>query len=214
MIAPVRSRDVWQALFPELLEDCASRHAHLCPRQVLGLRMGLLGGHLLRLEVPQTGKRLLTFVETDGCAADGVSVATGCTVGPHPARDRFRQSGRDVCRRASRRDRIAPRPGIRRPRPLRAGANSRWRLADRLQIMPDGDAAGVSPVPESLIEALLSRRIQNELWGVVRKSSAGVVVSTGCCARRARAPYYHRSFPIVFLSLIFWAYSARRSLCA
>jgi formylmethanofuran dehydrogenase subunit E len=43
--------------------------------------MGLLGGELLGLDVPQTGKRLLTFVETDGCAADGISVATGCTVG-------------------------------------------------------------------------------------------------------------------------------------
>ena len=36
---------------------------------------------LLNLPLPQKDKRLLTFVETDGCFADGVSVATGCWLG-------------------------------------------------------------------------------------------------------------------------------------
>jgi formylmethanofuran dehydrogenase subunit E len=67
--------------FEELLQISASRHQHLCPRQVLGVRMGLLGGKLLGLEVPQTGKRLLTIVETDGCGADGLAVAAGCYTG-------------------------------------------------------------------------------------------------------------------------------------
>jgi formylmethanofuran dehydrogenase subunit E len=43
--------------------------------------MGLLAGKILGLDLPQTGKRLLTIVETDGCAADAVSVATNCWVG-------------------------------------------------------------------------------------------------------------------------------------
>lgn len=43
--------------------------------------MGLLAGQWLGLDVPRDDKRLLTFVETDGCAADGVSAATGCRVG-------------------------------------------------------------------------------------------------------------------------------------
>ncbi len=43
--------------------------------------MGLLAGRWLGLDVPRDDKRLLTFVETDGCAADGVSSATGCRVG-------------------------------------------------------------------------------------------------------------------------------------
>lgn len=64
-----------------LLEASATLHRHLCPRQVLGVRIGLLGGALLGLRVPQTDKRLLTLVETDGCAADGVSTATNCWVG-------------------------------------------------------------------------------------------------------------------------------------
>lgn len=65
----------------EMLAQVAAMHKHLCPRQVLGVRMGLYAGELLGLEVPQTDKRLLAFVESDGCFADGVAVATGCTLG-------------------------------------------------------------------------------------------------------------------------------------
>ncbi len=64
-----------------LLAGVAAMHKHLCPRQVLGLRMGLLAGELLGLELPQQNKRLHTFVETDGCFVDGVTVATGCSAG-------------------------------------------------------------------------------------------------------------------------------------
>lgn len=64
-----------------LLDQSAALHDHLCPRQVLGVRMGMLAAELLGLELPQSDKRLLTFVETDGCFADGVAVATGCWLG-------------------------------------------------------------------------------------------------------------------------------------
>lgn len=43
--------------------------------------MGLAAGRHLGLEVPQSDKRILTLVETDGCFIDGLSVATGCHVG-------------------------------------------------------------------------------------------------------------------------------------
>jgi len=56
-------------------------HDHICPRQILGIRMGWLAGEMLELDLPQTQKRLFTFVETDGCFADGISVATGCWLG-------------------------------------------------------------------------------------------------------------------------------------
>ncbi len=65
----------------KLLQKSATLHQHLCPRQVLGVRMGLAGGHWLGIDVPQQDKRLLTIVETDGCATDGIAVATGCWVG-------------------------------------------------------------------------------------------------------------------------------------
>jgi len=56
-------------------------HNHICPRQVLGVRMGLYGASLLNVAVPQQDKRLMAFVELNGCFADGVAVATGCTIG-------------------------------------------------------------------------------------------------------------------------------------
>lgn len=68
-------------LFEELLKQSAQLHKHLCPRQVLRVRMGLFAADLLGLKVPQKSKRLLTIMETDGCGADGVSVATNCWVG-------------------------------------------------------------------------------------------------------------------------------------
>ena len=70
-----------QVSMEELLDRCSGMHARLCPRQVLGVRMGILAGRLLDMELPQKDKRLFVFMETDGCAADGVSVATGAWVG-------------------------------------------------------------------------------------------------------------------------------------
>ena len=64
-----------------LLAISTAQHNHLCPRQVLGVRMGIYGAELLGVDYPQTDKRLFTFVETDGCFADGVSASTGCTLG-------------------------------------------------------------------------------------------------------------------------------------
>lgn len=64
-----------------LLEKSAQNHSHLCPRQILGVRIGLAGMHALGLEANQGNKRLLIILETDGCFADGVIAATNCTVG-------------------------------------------------------------------------------------------------------------------------------------
>ncbi len=65
----------------DLLEASSQLHRHLCPRQVLGVRMGMYAGEILNLDLPQSDKRLYTIVETDGCSSDGVAVATNCWVG-------------------------------------------------------------------------------------------------------------------------------------
>lgn len=67
--------------FKALLKKSAEMHQHLCPRQVLGVRIGLAGGRWLGLDVPQSDKRILTIVETDGCFIDGLAVASGCHIG-------------------------------------------------------------------------------------------------------------------------------------
>ncbi len=68
------------------LQQTAALHRQLCPRQVLGVRIGLYGGELLQLEVPRTDKRLFVVLETDGCFADGVMVTTGCRLGQRTLR--------------------------------------------------------------------------------------------------------------------------------
>jgi formylmethanofuran dehydrogenase subunit E len=65
----------------ELLEKSSKDHSHLCPRQILGVRMGLCGRKALGVCANQGSKRLLVITETDGCFADGLTAATDCTVG-------------------------------------------------------------------------------------------------------------------------------------
>ena len=64
-----------------LYTKTAARHEHLCPRQVLGVRMGLHAAQHFQILLPQNDKRLFTIIETDGCFADGIAVATGCELG-------------------------------------------------------------------------------------------------------------------------------------
>lgn len=95
----------------ELLAASAARHHHLCPKQVLGVRMGMLAAQILQLDLPQTDKRLLTIVETDGCFTDGVAVATGCGVGHRTLRieDYGKAAATFVDTHTRRAIRIAPR---------------------------------------------------------------------------------------------------------
>jgi formylmethanofuran dehydrogenase subunit E len=99
----------------ELLAASAARHDHLCPRQVLGVRMGLLAGEVLGFDLPQTDKRLIAIVETDGCGSDGVAVATGCWVGRRTLRieDYGKMAATFVDTETGRAIRIAPRPEAR-----------------------------------------------------------------------------------------------------
>jgi formylmethanofuran dehydrogenase subunit E len=64
-----------------LLKESASDHSHLCPRQVLGVRMGLAGLISIGVKAPVTDHTALVIIETGGCFADGIRVATGATVG-------------------------------------------------------------------------------------------------------------------------------------
>src|SRR5687768_11979454 len=96
--------------FAELLEKSAESHKHLCPRQILGVRMGLLAGDLLGLELPQKNKRLIVFVETDGCFVDGITVSTGCSMGHRTMRlmDYGKVAATFVDSQSNRAFRIAP----------------------------------------------------------------------------------------------------------
>ena len=66
---------------PALLAATGRQHGHLCPGQVLGVRMAILGCERLKIFDPKLSKRLITFVEIDRCGADAIQTVTGCTLG-------------------------------------------------------------------------------------------------------------------------------------
>jgi len=69
--------------FDTLLERAEAAHGHMCPGQILGVRMSLLGLKTLGIDDPLGAdrKRLVTFVEIDRCATDAIGMVTGCRLG-------------------------------------------------------------------------------------------------------------------------------------
>ncbi len=128
------------------LQMSAERHDHLCPRQVLGVRMGMLGGRLLDLALPQRDKRLLVIAETDGCACDGIEVSTGCSVGHRTLRveDFGKVATTFIDTERHRALRIVPHPQARdRAAAYVPPGGSRW----------DGQLIGYQRLPDDLLLA-------------------------------------------------------------
>lgn len=123
-----------------LREQLATMHAHFCPRQVLGLRMGLYAGELLALGVPRNDKRLFIFVETDGCLADAISVSTGAWLGHRTMRliDHGKTAATFVDTTSGKAVRVRPHPEARwRAAAYAPAANDRWHAQrDGYQLMP------------------------------------------------------------------------------
>ena len=70
--------------FDILLHDSAAAHGHLCPGQVVGVRMAMLGCRLIGLDDPTRRdqiKKLIVYVEMDRCTADAVAHVTGAKLG-------------------------------------------------------------------------------------------------------------------------------------
>lgn len=70
--------------FETLLQSSAEAHGHLCPGQVVGVRMAMLGCRLIGLDNPTSReqiKKFIVYVEMDRCAADALSHVTGVKLG-------------------------------------------------------------------------------------------------------------------------------------
>jgi formylmethanofuran dehydrogenase subunit E len=70
--------------FETLLSASAEAHGHLCPGQVVGVRMATLGCRLIGLDEPTRRdqiKKLIVYVEMDRCAADAIAHVTGVKLG-------------------------------------------------------------------------------------------------------------------------------------
>jgi formylmethanofuran dehydrogenase subunit E len=145
------------------LLDLSSRdHSHLCPRQILGVRVGLAGMSALGFETPPEKKQLLVITETDGCFADGLSAATKCTVGHRNLRveDYGKAAATFVDTQTERAVRVAPRSDIREHACSCVQDEPRHYFAQMqaYQIMPDEEMFVITEVQLSTpIKDILSR---------------------------------------------------------
>ncbi|MEM1665835.1 MAG: FmdE family protein [Nitrososphaerota archaeon] len=68
-----------------LIEKAKELHGHICPFLVLGLRASEIAMKRLGVrkagETETVGEEVLAIIECNNCFADGVQVATGCTLG-------------------------------------------------------------------------------------------------------------------------------------
>ncbi len=133
-----------------LLEKSSRDHSHLCPRQILGVRIGLYGMKLLGFDSPPDKKRLLVIVEADGCFADGVTAATDCTVGHRTlgVEDYGKVAATFIDTQTERAVRVAPVLDVRQRAYAYAPEESRRYFAQMkaYQIMPDEEMLAATEV--------------------------------------------------------------------
>ena len=201
-----------------LLEKSARDHSHLCPRQILGVRLGLCGLQALGFEAPPAKKRLLVIVETDGCFADGVIAATACTVGHRTLRveDYGKTAAVFVDTLTGQAVRVAPALDVREKAYRYAPDEPRHYFAQMqaYQVMPEAEMFTVTPVLlNSSIESIVSRpglRVNCELCGEEimneREVNRGGQVLCRACAQDG---YYH-----LIDSVPVYAFSMRQDLSA
>jgi formylmethanofuran dehydrogenase subunit E len=69
--------------FKKVLDESVKFHGHLCPGQVLGVRMSMLGLREIGILDPKgkDRKSIIVYVEMDRCATDAVQAVTGCSLG-------------------------------------------------------------------------------------------------------------------------------------
>lgn len=69
--------------FNQLLNASVRTHGHLCPGQVLGVRMSMLGLQEIGIADPkgEDRKNIIVFVEMDRCTTDAIQSVTGCSLG-------------------------------------------------------------------------------------------------------------------------------------
>jgi formylmethanofuran dehydrogenase subunit E len=156
-----------------LLELSSRDHAHLCPRQILGVRIGLAGMKALGFHEPPKKKQLLVISETDGCFVDGVIAATGCTVGHRTLRveDYGKVAATFVDTITGRAVRVAPALDVREKAYAYAPDEPRHYFAQMraYQVMPDEEMLNIQEVTlKTSIERIISRpgvRVNCDLCG-------------------------------------------------
>ena len=191
-----------------LLEQSSARHSHLCPRQVLGVRMALVGAELLGFDLPRSDKAMLVIAETDGCFLDGLEVAAGVTPGHRTLRieDYGKIAATFVEVKAGRAVRLVPRPNVREAAYQFAPGESRHYFAQLqgYQVMPDEElfsAAYVNlfPSAEEIISRAGVRTLCKSCGEEIINQREVLVAGEPLCRACSGPAYYGLQFPVEVL---------------
>lgn len=193
----------------QLLKKSAKYHSHLCPRQILGVRVGLAGMRALELGPNAGSKRLLVILETDGCFADGVSAATDCTVGHRTLRveDYGKAAATFIDTQTGKSFRVAPALDIRQQACLWCPDESRHYFAQMqaYQVMPEEQMVTITEVKlVTPVEQIISRpglRVECVCCGEEIMNEREVMVGgQPVCRACAGTSYYQVPLPISAMS--------------
>ena len=195
------------------LKNLEGLHHHLCPRQVLGARIALFAGEYLDLKLPRADKRLFVFVETDGCALDGIALTTGTNVGKRSMRvmDYGKVAATFVDTQTNTAVRIAPNAGIRKiARNLAPDMPNRWSAQlEGYQIMPTRVLLTTQPVDLTLdIKKLISSprvrvtcdKCSEEILNQRQVEHAGTVLCAACALDAYYVPISHTESEMLYSS--------------
>src|SRR5688572_21727077 len=183
------------------LEIASRDHKHLCPRQILGVRIGIMGMSLLGFEVSLRHKYLLTIAETDGCFIDGVIAVTQCTVGHRTLRveDYGKVAATFVHTETGRCIRVAPALDVRERANLYVPEEKRHYFAQMqaYQIMPDDELLTAEEVELNMpIHEIIShsgRRVNCARCGEEIMNDRNVMTSGKPHCRSCAQGGYYRS---------------------
>jgi formylmethanofuran dehydrogenase subunit E len=205
-----------QAGITRFLDDCQVHHQHLCPRQVLGVRIGLAGAVGLGLTVPRQDKRLLVITESDGCFVDGISVVTGSTVGHRTLRveDYGKIAATFVDVVTERALRLAPSQDVRQRAWAYAPEEKRHYFAQLLayQVMPDDELLSIQAVrlttPVNVLVGRPGVRVNCSVCGEEIINEREAYIDGNPICRACAGPAYYTSenpqpafFPLDFAHL-------------
>lgn len=181
------------------LEISSQDHKHLCPRQILGVRIGLKGMSVLGFDTSSRQKHLLVISETDGCFIDGVIAATRCTVGHRTLRveDYGKVAATFVNTETGQAVRVAPQLDVRERANTYAPDEARHYFAQMqaYQIMPDEEMMTVEEVVLNIpIQQIISHsgvRVNCDRCGEEIMNERQVVVDgKRFCCSCAQGGYY------------------------
>lgn len=150
-----------QTSLKPLMAGLASRR-RLCPRQVLGVRIGMAGAAALGLDSQNEDKRLLVIAETDGCFLDGLGLASGTSPERRTLRivDYGKVAAAFIDVKTGRAVRVSPRPDIRQGALLYAPQEPRryFAMLKGYQLMPDDELLDIQEIElDPPVEFLIGR---------------------------------------------------------